>query len=166
MEDGPVLQVYIRKKDYERWTMVEGEPQKALDGVIELVWIPASDPVIQADRSNGQDHSSREGTSERLALHISRGIFRLQYLESTYSTPPLLKKKAPTHVSHPKYGAYFVLAFMLLSLIGGLTGTRASHRCPTLRSSYEQYEKMERVPLTLTKEKRLPLFWTGFSLIW
>lgn len=55
------MQVYIRKKDYERWTMVEGEPQKALDGVIELVWIPASDPVIQADRSNGQDHSSRGG---------------------------------------------------------------------------------------------------------
>lgn len=41
MEDGSVLQVYIRKRDDERWTTKEGQPMKVLDGVIELVWIPA-----------------------------------------------------------------------------------------------------------------------------
>lgn len=40
MEDGSVSQVYIRKKNDERWTTKEGRPMKALDGVIELVWIP------------------------------------------------------------------------------------------------------------------------------
>ncbi|KAM0278920.1 hypothetical protein ACHAQH_004887 [Verticillium albo-atrum] len=40
-EDGSVSQVYVRKKDDERWTTKEGKSMKALDGVIELVWIPA-----------------------------------------------------------------------------------------------------------------------------
>ncbi|KEY64193.1 hypothetical protein S7711_03483 [Stachybotrys chartarum IBT 7711] len=41
MEDGSVSQVYIRKKDDKRWTTKEGRLMKVLDGVIELVWIPA-----------------------------------------------------------------------------------------------------------------------------
>ncbi|KAL9941576.1 hypothetical protein D7B24_004099 [Verticillium nonalfalfae] len=40
LEDGSVSQVYVRKKDDERWTK-EKKPVKAHDGVIELVWIPA-----------------------------------------------------------------------------------------------------------------------------
>ncbi|KAH7310759.1 hypothetical protein B0I35DRAFT_439649 [Stachybotrys elegans] len=39
LEDGSVSQVYIRKKDDARWTNRDGQPLKALDGVIELVWI-------------------------------------------------------------------------------------------------------------------------------
>lgn len=41
MEDGAVSQVYIRKKDDERWTTAEGRPMKTFDGIIELVWMPA-----------------------------------------------------------------------------------------------------------------------------
>ncbi|KAM0326739.1 hypothetical protein ACHAQA_006612 [Verticillium albo-atrum] len=41
LEDGSVLQVYIRRKDDERWTTKEERPMKSLDGIIELVWVPA-----------------------------------------------------------------------------------------------------------------------------
>ncbi|KAG7126861.1 hypothetical protein HYQ44_000581 [Verticillium longisporum] len=41
LEDGSVSQVYVRKKDDERWTTKDGKPMKALDGIIELIWIPA-----------------------------------------------------------------------------------------------------------------------------
>ncbi|EEY18178.1 conserved hypothetical protein [Verticillium alfalfae VaMs.102] len=41
LEDGSVSQVYVRKKDDERWTTKEGKPMKTLDGIIELIWIPA-----------------------------------------------------------------------------------------------------------------------------
>jgi hypothetical protein len=40
MEDGSVSQIYIRKKDDERWATKDGKGMKALDGVIELVWVP------------------------------------------------------------------------------------------------------------------------------
>lgn len=39
-EDGSVLQVYIRRKNDERWTK-NGRPLKQNDGVIELVWLPS-----------------------------------------------------------------------------------------------------------------------------
>lgn len=39
-EDGSVSQVYIRKRDDDRWTK-NGKPMKTRDGVIELVWIPS-----------------------------------------------------------------------------------------------------------------------------
>lgn len=39
-EDGSVLQVYIRRKDDERWKKND-KPMKEKDGVIELVWIPS-----------------------------------------------------------------------------------------------------------------------------
>lgn len=38
--DGSVTQVYIRRKDDDRWKY-EGEPMRETDGVIELVWIPS-----------------------------------------------------------------------------------------------------------------------------
>lgn len=41
MEDGSVLQVYVREKGDKRWTTPDGKPIKALDGIIELVWVPA-----------------------------------------------------------------------------------------------------------------------------
>lgn len=41
MEDGSVLQVYVRKKDDERWMVEKKRPMKALDGIIELVWVPS-----------------------------------------------------------------------------------------------------------------------------
>lgn len=40
-EDGSVSQVYIRRRDDERWTAKDGEPMRIRDGIIELVWIPA-----------------------------------------------------------------------------------------------------------------------------
>jgi hypothetical protein len=39
MEDGSVVQVYIRRRDDERWVQ-DGLPIKAMDGVIEVIWIP------------------------------------------------------------------------------------------------------------------------------
>lgn len=39
--DGSVLQTYTRKKGDERWTHGDGSPMSNIDGVIELVWIPA-----------------------------------------------------------------------------------------------------------------------------
>jgi hypothetical protein len=39
--DGSVIQTYTRKKDDERWVDQEGAPMSNIDGVIELVWIPA-----------------------------------------------------------------------------------------------------------------------------
>ncbi|KAI9152336.1 hypothetical protein HJFPF1_09566 [Paramyrothecium foliicola] len=40
-DDGAVSQLYIRKKDDERWFDIDEAPMKALDGIIELVWIQA-----------------------------------------------------------------------------------------------------------------------------
>ena len=39
--DGSVIQTYTRKKDDERWMDQDGSPMSNIDGVIELVWIPA-----------------------------------------------------------------------------------------------------------------------------
>ncbi|KAH6690502.1 hypothetical protein F5X68DRAFT_267841 [Plectosphaerella plurivora] len=40
-DDGSVWQIYVRKRADKRWTTDEGIPMKALDGIIELVWVPA-----------------------------------------------------------------------------------------------------------------------------
>jgi beta-galactofuranoside beta-1,5-galactofuranosyltransferase len=40
-EDGSVWQVYVRKRGDKRWRTKGGKPMKALDGIIELVWVPA-----------------------------------------------------------------------------------------------------------------------------
>jgi hypothetical protein len=40
-DDGSVSQMYIRRKDDERWTAKDGRPMRIRDGVIELVWIQA-----------------------------------------------------------------------------------------------------------------------------
>lgn len=40
--DGSVLQTYTRKKDDERWVNPDQTPMSNIDGVIELVWVPAS----------------------------------------------------------------------------------------------------------------------------
>lgn len=40
--DGSVSQTYIRKKNDERWVHADKQPMSNIDGVIELVWIPAS----------------------------------------------------------------------------------------------------------------------------
>lgn len=39
--DGSVLQTYTRKKDDWRWVHPDDEPMSNIDGIIELVWIPA-----------------------------------------------------------------------------------------------------------------------------
>ncbi|KAL6855595.1 hypothetical protein ACO1O0_006746 [Amphichorda felina] len=39
--DSSVLQTYTRKKDDDRWVLEDGTPMSNIDGVIELVWIPA-----------------------------------------------------------------------------------------------------------------------------
>lgn len=39
--DGSVLQTYTRRKDDQRWVHTDGSPMSNIDGVIELVWIPA-----------------------------------------------------------------------------------------------------------------------------
>ncbi|KAK3689319.1 glycosyltransferase family 31 protein [Podospora appendiculata] len=40
--DGSVSQVYVRKHDDPRWKMSNGSPMSKLDGIIELVWLPAT----------------------------------------------------------------------------------------------------------------------------
>ncbi|KAG5929166.1 hypothetical protein E4U42_006894 [Claviceps africana] len=40
--DGSVLQTYIRKQDDGRWVHPDSQPMSNIDGIIELVWIPAS----------------------------------------------------------------------------------------------------------------------------
>jgi hypothetical protein len=39
--DGSVSQIYTRKKGDWRWVYADGQPMSNIDGVIELVWIPA-----------------------------------------------------------------------------------------------------------------------------
>ncbi|KAK5991943.1 hypothetical protein PT974_05337 [Cladobotryum mycophilum] len=39
--DGSVLQTYTRKKDDERWVNADKSAMSNIDGIIELVWIPA-----------------------------------------------------------------------------------------------------------------------------
>lgn len=39
--DGSILQTYTRQKDDERWVTSNGRAMSNIDGVIELVWIPA-----------------------------------------------------------------------------------------------------------------------------
>jgi hypothetical protein len=39
--DGSVVQTYVRRKDDERWVHADDTPMSNIDGVIELVWIPA-----------------------------------------------------------------------------------------------------------------------------
>ncbi|KAF4119571.1 glycosyltransferase family 31 [Geosmithia morbida] len=39
--DSSVLQTYVRRKDDQRWTYADGSPMSNIDGIIELVWIPA-----------------------------------------------------------------------------------------------------------------------------
>ncbi|KAK1749332.1 hypothetical protein QBC47DRAFT_395945 [Echria macrotheca] len=40
-DDGSVSQVYVRKHDDWRWKEADGSPMRELDGVVELVWLPA-----------------------------------------------------------------------------------------------------------------------------
>ncbi|KFA79169.1 hypothetical protein S40288_10711 [Stachybotrys chartarum IBT 40288] len=39
--DGSILQTYTRKKDDWRWVHADESPMSNIDGVIELIWIPA-----------------------------------------------------------------------------------------------------------------------------
>ena len=39
--DSSVLQTYTRKKDDNRWVHSDGTPMSNIDGIIELVWLPA-----------------------------------------------------------------------------------------------------------------------------
>lgn len=39
--DGSVLQTYTRKKDDARWVHADQSPMSNIDGVIELIWVPA-----------------------------------------------------------------------------------------------------------------------------
>lgn len=41
-EDGSVSQVYVRKHDDWRWKNPDGTPMTERDGIIELVWLPAT----------------------------------------------------------------------------------------------------------------------------
>lgn len=40
--DGSILQTYTRKQNDERWVHPDSQPMSNIDGIIELVWIPAS----------------------------------------------------------------------------------------------------------------------------
>ncbi|KAG5951636.1 hypothetical protein E4U53_002612 [Claviceps sorghi] len=40
--DGSVLQTYVRRQNDERWVHRDSKPMSNIDGIIELVWIPAS----------------------------------------------------------------------------------------------------------------------------
>lgn len=40
LADGCVSQVYVRRRADARWTLPDGEPMAARDGVVELVWMP------------------------------------------------------------------------------------------------------------------------------
>ncbi|KAK0610105.1 glycosyltransferase family 31 protein [Bombardia bombarda] len=51
-DDGSVSQVYVRKHDDWRWKNANGSAMKSLDGVIELVWLPAIEDrstMVKAD---------------------------------------------------------------------------------------------------------------------
>ena len=39
--DGSILQTYTRQKDDWRWKHKDQSPMSNIDGVIELIWIPA-----------------------------------------------------------------------------------------------------------------------------
>ncbi|KAK5661882.1 hypothetical protein OQA88_9990 [Cercophora sp. LCS_1] len=40
-EDGSVSQLYVRKHDDWRWKNEDGSPMSDMDGIVELVWLPA-----------------------------------------------------------------------------------------------------------------------------
>ncbi|KAK0612081.1 hypothetical protein B0T14DRAFT_548976 [Immersiella caudata] len=40
-DDGSVSQIYVRKHDDWRWKNPDGSPMSNVDGIIELVWLPA-----------------------------------------------------------------------------------------------------------------------------
>lgn len=42
LSDGSVLQTYTRKQSDDRWVHSDKQPMSNIDGIIELVWIPAS----------------------------------------------------------------------------------------------------------------------------
>lgn len=43
LEDGSVSQVYLRKHSDWRWKKEDGSPMSEMDGIVELVWLPARD---------------------------------------------------------------------------------------------------------------------------